>query len=115
MDETRDRSTTDGFHWTCKTCSRDPVRRRKVERRRTIRHYGLTREEFDDLRMAQGNRCAICQCEFVATPHIDHDHGSGEVRGLLCRECNIALGLFEDDPRRLEAAVAYLVSGGTAR
>lgn len=52
--------------------------------------YGLTPEEYDAILAAQGDRCAICQRLFVATPHIDHEHG-GHVRGLLCGYCNTRL------------------------
>ena len=83
-----------------------------IERRRTIRSYDLTREEFELLRDAQANQCAICAVVFDETPHIDHDHVTGAVRGLLCRACNLGLGIFADDTDRLAAAIAYLTSHG---
>jgi hypothetical protein len=59
---------------------------------------------------AQGGLCAICQREeaVVGRLVIDHDHATGRVRRLLCNRCNLALGLLDDDPTRLEAAAAYL-------
>jgi hypothetical protein len=60
---------------------------------------------------AQGGRCAICVGEWTGhhiAPHIDHDHATGKVRGLLCVNCNNGLGRFGDDPRRLRAAAQYL-------
>lgn len=105
----RNRSTPDGLHWVCADCSRVPAqKRREVEQRRTIRDYGITREEFEALRQEQGGACAICRRDFDKTPHIDHDHETGLVRGLLCRECNLGLGLFGDDVARLRAAIEYL-------
>ena len=66
----------------------------------------MTPEEHEALIEAQGGVCAICR---DAPPeHIDHDHDSGAIRGVLCGPCNMGLGLFKDDPTRLGAAIAYL-------
>jgi hypothetical protein len=74
------------------------------------RLYGVTPEQFAGLMEQQGNRCAICH----TAPdrfHLDHDHATGLVRGLLCGACNRALGLFRDDPERLARAIEYLKQG----
>ena len=60
------------------------------------------------MRDRQGGRCLICGCVPEKTLHIDHNHGTGAVRGLLCGKCNVGLGLFGDNPTRLERAAAYL-------
>ena len=70
--------------------------------------YGMSLEEFDRLFEAQAGLCAICNEASESTLHVDHDHDTGEVRGLLCGHCNKALGLFKDDPARIEQAVYYL-------
>lgn len=70
--------------------------------------YDISLEEFEALVTEQGNRCAICDTEFSKTPHVDHDHETGAVRGLLCSPCNTGLGHFRDDVVRLRGAVAYL-------
>lgn len=71
--------------------------------------YGMSIEEFEDMVVAQQGRCAIC--DRTADPlHIDHDHTSGKVRGLLCRPCNQGLGLFRDNPQFLLSAAKYLDS-----
>jgi hypothetical protein len=70
------------------------------------RRYGITLEAVEELHAMQGGTCAICG---VAEPrHVDHDHVSGAVRGLLCFNCNGGLGQFRDDPTLLLAAVDYL-------
>lgn len=74
------------------------------------RRYGMTPEAYDEIVAAQANRCAICGDEPSEGKalHIDHDHKSGAVRGLLCGHCNRAIGLFRDNADVIEMAAAYL-------
>jgi len=74
--------------------------------------YGISTEEFDEFLRKQGHACAICKDGFSEErrPYIDHDHSSGWVRGLLCRDCNFAIGLLREDIDRFQSAVDYLVS-----
>lgn len=73
-------------------------------------HYGLTLHDYDLLLHRQGGRCLICHTP--ATKHrplvVDHNHESGIVRGLLCGECNTAIGLLGDDPALIRRAAEYL-------
>jgi hypothetical protein len=82
-----------------------------------LRLYGLTPEEYEALREAQGGVCAICKREETRTYKgriralaVDHDHETGEVRGLLCSDCNQGIGWFRDDPELLQAAIEYLAA-----
>lgn len=72
--------------------------------------FKLTLEEYEAILDAQGGACALCECP--PTPgislHVDHDHGTGEIRGLLCMRCNNALGLFREDPDLLKRAARYV-------
>jgi len=74
-----------------------------------LKRYGMTPLEYE-LRLARQNgACAICK----KTPKrrwlcIDHCHETGKVRGLLCTPCNAALGIFGDDPERMQAGADYL-------
>lgn len=77
--------------------------------------YGLSKNEYDALKVTQDNKCAICGGEgFLMRKHhwsklvVDHDHKTGVVRGLLCHNCNRALGLFKDNPKTLKNAALYL-------
>jgi hypothetical protein len=83
-----------------------------AERRRryTIRRYGLTVAEYDEMLAHQDGGCAICHSEDPRGRNwsIDHCHETGRVRGLLCSLCNLGLGCFADKPERLLQAVAYL-------
>lgn len=68
----------------------------------------MSSSEYDQLREAQGNLCAICHRPQAFALGVDHDHATGRIRGLLCRNCNQGLGYFADDPERLLRAISYL-------
>lgn len=79
------------------------------------RTYGISYEEYLQMLEEQGHVCAICGEEgfVMKSTHklklvVDHCHTTGRVRGLLCHNCNRALGLFKDSPGRLLRAVEYL-------
>lgn len=69
--------------------------------------YGLTIEQYTALYNKQNGTCAICHTPLIK-PHIDHDHTTGIVRGLLCLHCNLVLGHAKDSTKTLESAIAYL-------
>lgn len=81
-----------------------------------LANFGITLADYNNLLIAQSGVCAIC-----ARPEhrlhrgkpralaVDHNHETGKVRALLCGDCNIALGLFEEQPDRLTLAAQYLV------
>ena len=78
------------------------------------RKFGITPEHYDALLDFQLGGCAICHRpppEGMSF-HVDHDHETGAVRGLLCMPCNNALGLFQEDPDLLDRASTYLAWGG---
>lgn len=94
--------------------------RRETNERKRLRTYGITLEEYQALEERQGHGCAVCRRPFEdlsQKPAIDHFHdccpkgGScGEcVRGLLCKDCNTALGLLGDSPALLLEAAQYLM------
>lgn len=68
--------------------------------------------DYNDLYKKQNGRCAICPRElpegFSKHIHIDHNHETGVVRGLLCGTCNLMLGHAKDDIETLLKAVEYL-------
>lgn len=73
------------------------------------RHYGRSRRYglgFDELAELDKGACEVC--DVTENLHVDHDHETGEVRGLLCQGCNTALGAVKDDLRRLVRLAAYL-------
>lgn len=73
--------------------------------------YGLTVAEYERMLAEQSGVCAVCKgpetrAGFVLG--VDHDHATGEVRGLLCTKCNTALGLLDDDPERIRLLSEYI-------
>ena len=77
---------------------------------RLLRLFDLHPGDFEKIEAAQGGVCAICgrPPKYGMRLHVDHDHKTGLVRGLLCWPCNRALQAFRDDVARLRAAAAYL-------
>lgn len=89
------------------------ARRKKRRAAHLLKSYGISVEEFNRRLEAQGGMCAICRNK-IAEPRVavDHDHQTKEVRGLLCKKCNMALGLLGDDKiSTLYGAIAYLRFG----
>lgn len=83
----------------------------------SLRQYGLTPEDYDELLDQQEGRCAICRRKFTPSrrPQIDHDHKTGVVRGLLCSWDNQLLGLVRDNGTWLSQAASYLWSPPAVR
>lgn len=81
------------------------------------RYYGVGVDWYEQTLSEQGGLCAVCRrgersqdpkTGKVRRLSVDHCHGKGHVRGLLCSDCNRGLGMFQHDPARMETAIAYL-------
>ena len=74
--------------------------------------YGMTKEDYAAILEKQGGACAICGTQEWQSkgkrPVIDHDHKTGKTRGILCHNCNVALGLLGEDIPRIESMIAYI-------
>ncbi|MFF3502733.1 endonuclease VII domain-containing protein [Streptomyces sp. NPDC003247] len=97
----RNKSSSDGWSSYCRVC--------RAERNRISyfkRKYGLTPTERDTMIASQMGLCVIC----LKAPavHVDHCHETGKVRGVLCFNCNSAIGKLGDDPDAVRRAAAYL-------
>lgn len=77
---------------------------------RLLTFYGMSLEQYNDLKTNQDNRCAICKNVFIKTPCVDHNHETSKVRGLLCNNCNTAIGFLKDNPQFCRNAAIYLES-----
>jgi hypothetical protein len=85
----------------------------KYEAKRVWRTYAMTIDDIYAMHKAQDGRCANVGCREIIQAlgrgrAVDHDHKTGKVRGMLCKACNLGLGLFNDSPRRLVGILAYL-------
>lgn len=106
-----------GVESICKRCkfkkrkerdARDPNRVRRMDLRAK---YGITIEQYQEMRVRQDGRCAICGMEAGEKGEklvVDHNHQTGQVRGLLCHLCNAMIGCARESLEILAAASAYL-------
>lgn len=122
--------TADKLLALCKECQKqaskdrhdrlrnDPGYKQANARRARIRllrdKYGMSLTEYDAMLVSQENCCAICASPYPGVNFsvfpVDHDHATGEVRGLLCNDCNLGLQRFKDSPELLMTAAAYLLT-----
>lgn len=123
----KNKSTKDGLASWCKVChAADTSKRQRlphvkaqrkahkakpeIKRRAYLKHverkYGLTEPEYEHLFTTQGGRCLVCN--EAAKLVVDHNHTTGEVRGLLCQFCNYLAGLLDTAPDRLEQVNNWL-------
>lgn len=101
-----------GVRANCKECSKKVNKARWVKKGKYYlikSRYGLTEEEYDAIIERQQGKCKICS-KVPKKPCLDHDHNTGRVRGMLCDDCNKALGLLGDNTELLESAIKYLTT-----
>jgi hypothetical protein len=84
----------------------------QTSRRRNT--YGISPDQYKDLWESQIGLCGICFSILKEdrTTHIDHDHSTGIIRGLLCHNCNTALGLLKEDTETMKSMITYLSKAG---
>ena len=116
----KNKSSKDGLQGWCKPCWQvvtnsklKGVDREKYLRMRRSGHlkrkYGVTADEYDSMLLKQGGVCAICKNKpDIKHMAVDHNHETGAVRGILCENCNRAIGLLYDNKAYLQSAIDYL-------
>jgi hypothetical protein len=96
-----------------RTYQREWMRKQRAENPRRLQNYhftkdyGITVEERDEKLATQENLCMVCK-RLMDRPCVDHDHETEQVRDLLCKNCNCALGLLQDDASIAQRAADYL-------
>jgi hypothetical protein len=105
----KDSTRKDGFHPWCNAC-KGVGQTRRSRKSWLKRKYKLTEELWEIQFQSQGKRCAICRTD---TPGgkgwaTDHNHSTGEFRGILCQLCNQGIGCLRENLLVLQAAIAYL-------
>lgn len=110
----KNRSASSGLNTYCRGCAGIRIRESASRVHGGFRHYhlqrryGISAAEVDALIERQAGRCPICTQLLDERAHVDHDHATGRVRGILCFNCNAGLGKYGDDPYRLIRAAGYL-------
>lgn len=118
---TKDKQRKDGLYSQCKECKQHNGRKAyKSNPEPFLQHqrkhnYGITLEEYQALYKQQCGVCASCGHPEIRTYKgkvknlaTDHCHTTDRIRGLLCHDCNTALGLLRDDPERIVALLRYV-------
>lgn len=114
-------NSRDGFGSYCKDCklkkntiSWKANKHKHIEQRKNShleKKYGITLKEYKKILSNQNGVCLICRNKDIRKLAVDHNHKTGEIRGLLCGKCNQGIGLFNDDIKILRRAIEYLKNG----
>jgi hypothetical protein len=108
------RTNSRGVGTYCLPCHNEVVRENVQKNHGSTRNfhlkrrYDLTSEQVAEMVAEQDGMCAICDRK--PAEHVDHDHATGDVRGILCFTCNVGLGNFGDDAALMREAADYLDS-----
>ena len=92
---------------------RDKERKRnrnRAWRRNKCGKYGITPTQLEALWHVQSGKCPLCLVvlETFRSGHVDHDHSTGAVRGILCKHCNVGLGMFKESPASMARAIGWV-------
>ena len=106
---------TNGYHSKCRHCQNTQRRAKhnfEENRNELLKaRFGIDLDQYNQMFTAQSGGCAICkkpQSAQARALSVDHDHKTGAIRGLLCENCNRALGQFQDNTEILKSAITYL-------
>lgn len=121
------KNKNDGKSYRCKECDNKARQAYLKKHKEWVRHlsrdqslkakYGINQEDYAKMLQAQDFCCAICGDHYtenkvgkhVDSLSVDHNYETGKIRGLLCNQCNRALGMLKDSPALLKRAYNYLI------
>jgi len=114
------KDSKDGLQYFCKECKevlhKETYCPDKAANLHLKRTYGITLAEYDTMLEQQEGCCKVCGTDEPGGGNgrfsVDHNHATGEVRGLLCNGCNLGIGHLQDSPAVLLKAAAYLLEQG---
>lgn len=97
----------------CKVCQKKINKEKKIINREKLlkTNYNMSLKQYNEIFVKQNGCCAICkkhQSELSITLAVDHNHETGKIRGLLCQNCNRALGHFQDNINTMQNAILYI-------
>ena len=113
-----DKSFRSGLKSACKKCINERKRNYYKKDKRSNKNvalkknFGITIDEFEEMEKKQGGVCASCgnpETKRKGTLCVDHNHETGEIRGLLCTRCNIALGLLHESRKSVIGLRQYMI------
>ena len=115
LENFRKRTDRRGYTSECKDCKSSNDKEWYKQNKESARNnyfkgtYGITTKDVERLKVEQDYKCAICDEEESGRGlFVDHDHDTGEVRGLLCHHCNSGLGMAKDNVEILKNMIKYL-------
>ena len=99
------------YEYTKRWRKNHPKKVKEINKRQKLKRYNLSHKDWLRMWDNQNGRCAICSRPFIepSDAYVDHNHQSGEIRGLLCMKCNFGLGLFKDNPKLTARLTEYLL------
>lgn len=114
-------------HTQCRICRNEKMkeyrkaqhpydRKRRTRNSNLKRKFGITIDEYDEMLFGQGGKCKICQVSYTTLSqelNVDHNHSTGQIRGLLCSKCNTLVGYLEKNKHLLEVAEFYIKTSGS--
>jgi len=106
----RNKAVFNGLNYICNDCKNARAKETYKPGGHYKLRYGITLEEYEQLKIQQNGLCAICKMPPSSQKGliVDHCHDSNKVRALLCYSCNSFIGLAKDSEEILQSAITYL-------